>query len=205
LTGTAGRPAGGASLPVMVFVRHGETDWNVEGRLQGQRDIPLNDTGRAQARRNGEAIKLALPEADGFDFVASPLSRARETMEIIRRAMGLPAERYATDDRLKELTFGAWEGFTGEDLRAASAGLVAAREKDKWGFLPPGGESYHVLSERVGAWLAGLGRPTFVVAHGGVGRVLRRMVLGLDPVTAVSTPFPQDRVLLFRDGGEAWI
>src|SRR5689334_12381899 len=112
------------SLPTLIFIRHGETDWNVEGRLQGQRDIPLNDTGRAQARRNGTAIKAAMPETVGFDFVASPLSRSRETMEIVRAAMGLPAENYTTDDRLKELTFGAWEGLTDEDLRAVNPELI---------------------------------------------------------------------------------
>ena len=194
-----------APLPTFVFIRHGETDWNVEGRLQGQRDIPLNDTGRAQARRNGTAIEAAMPEAVGFDFIASPLSRSRETMEIARAAMGLRPESYATDDRLKELTFGAWEGFTGEDLREVSAELIAAREKDKWGFLPPGGESYRILSERVAAWLGDILRPTFVVSHGGVGRVLRRMLLDLDPIESVSMLFPQDKVLVFKDGREAWI
>jgi len=194
-----------AILPVLVFIRHGETDWNVEGRLQGQRDIPLNDTGRAQARRNGTAIKAAMPAAVDFDFVASPLSRSRETMEIVRAAMGLPPQTYATDDRLKELTFGAWEGLTDEDLRAVNAELVAARAKDKWGFLPPGGESYRILSERVADWLAGIVRPTFAVSHGGVGRVLRRMILGLDPLAAISMAFPQDRVLAFKDGRETWI
>jgi broad specificity phosphatase PhoE len=202
---TFGKSAGMAILPILIFIRHGETDWNAAGRLQGQRDIPLNDTGRAQARRNGTAIKAAMPEAAGFDFVASPLSRSRETMEIVRAAMGLPPEGYTTDDRLKELTFGAWEGLTDEDLRAVDAELIAARAKDKWGFLPPGGESYRILSERVADWLAGIERPTFAVSHGGVGRVLRRMILGLDPVAAISTPFPQDRVLVFEDGRETWM
>ena len=192
-------------LPTLIFIRHGETDWNVEGRLQGQRDIPLNETGRAQARRNGTAIKLAMPEAIGFDFVASPLSRSRETMEIARAAMGLPPAAYATDDRLRELTFGAWEGFTSEDIRLQNAELIAARDKDKWGFLPPGGESYRILSERVAEWLAGIVRPTFVVSHGGVGRVLRRMILDLDPIESVAMLFPQERVLVFRNGSEAWI
>jgi broad specificity phosphatase PhoE len=194
-----------ATLPLLVFIRHGETDWNREGRLQGQRDIPLNDTGRAQARRNGTAIKAAMPEAAGFDFIASPLSRSRETMEIVRAAMGLEPSAYATDDRLKELTFGAWEGFTGDDLREVDAELIAAREKDKWAFVPPNGESYRILSERVAGWLGEIVRPTFVVAHGGVGRVLRRMILDLDPIEAVSMFFPQDKVLVFREGKESWI
>src|SRR5258706_4970501 len=189
-----------APLPTLIFIRHGETDWNVEGRLQGQRDIPLNETGRAQARRNGTAIKAAMPEAGEFDFIASPLSRSRETMEIVRAAMGLPPQSYATDDRLKELTFGTWEGFTGEDLRAVSAELIAAREKDKWAFVPPEGESYRVLSERVAGWLASIARPSFVVAHGGVGRGLRRMILDLDPIEALSMFFPPDPALGFRHG-----
>jgi probable phosphoglycerate mutase len=194
-----------ANLPTLIFIRHGETDWNVEGRLQGQRDVPLNDTGRAQARRNGIAIKDAMPEAAAFDFAASPLSRSRETMAIVRAAMGLPPEAYAIDDRLKELTFGAWEGLTDEDLRVISPDLLAARARDKWGFVPPDGESYRVLSERVANWLADIVRPTFAVSHGGVGRVLRQMILGLEPLAAISMLFPQDRVLVFEHGRERWI
>ncbi len=192
-------------LPTIVFVRHGETDWNVEGRLQGQRDIPLNDNGRAQARRNGKAIIAAMPDITGYDFVASPLVRSRETMEIARLAMGLDPSAYHLDERLREITFGEWEGFTTEELRQQEPALVAARERDKWGFLPPGGESYRVLSERIEAWLADVGRPTFAVSHGGVGRVLRRHVLGLDPHEAVAMSFPQDRALLIKDGVASWI
>jgi len=194
-----------ANPPVLIFIRHGETDWNVEGLLQGQRDIPLNDNGRAQARRNGTAIKAAMPEAVGFDFVASPLSRSRETMEIVRAAMGLPPQRYATDDRLKELTFGDWEGLTDADLQTVGAELIVARTKDKWRFVPPKGESYRILSERVAEWQRGIARPTLTVSHGGVGRVLRAMVLGLDPLAAISTPFPQDRVLVLEGARERWI
>jgi broad specificity phosphatase PhoE len=193
------------SLPTLVFVRHGETDWNVEGRLQGQRDIPLNDKGRAQARRNGEAIIRAIPEVASYDFVASPLERSRETMEIARAAMGLDPVAYRLDDRLREITFGDWEGFTTEEVRSHSPHLVAAREKDKWGFLPPGGESYRILSERVEEWLATVTRATVAVSHGGVGRVLRRFLLGLDPHESVALNFPQDRALVFRDGGAEWI
>ena len=118
----------------------------------------------------------------------------------------MPAAGYATDDRLKELTFGAWEGFTDADLRTAvEPELIATRAKDKWAFLPPGGESYRVLSERVADWLHGIVRPTLTVSHGGVGRVLRRMILDLDAVAAISTSVPQDRVLVFEEGREKWI
>lgn len=191
--------------PTIVFVRHGETDWNIEGRLQGQRDIPLNDKGRGQARRNGEAILAAMPEAAGYDFVASPLERSRETMEIARLAMKLDPSAYHLDERLREITFGEWEGFTTAELRKSVPALVKAREQDKWGFLPPGGESYRLLSERVDAWLAGITRATVAVSHGGVGRVLLRRFLDLDPHEAVTMSFPQDRVLLLKDGLSRWI
>lgn len=191
-------------LPTIVFLRHGETNWNVEGRLQGQRDISLNDNGRAQAKRNGEAIRAAVPDIADFDFVASPLERSRETMEIARLAMGLDPSAFHLDDRLREITFGDWEGFTLAELRATHPDLVAAREQDKWSFLP-GGESYEQLSERVQGWLATISRPTMAVSHGGVGRVLRRYLLDLDPQAAVTMSFPQDQAMLIKDGSTEWI
>jgi broad specificity phosphatase PhoE len=191
--------------PTLVFIRHGETDWNVEGRLQGQRDIPLNDTGRAQAKRNGGAVAKLIPEAATFDFVSSPLSRTRETMEIVRTAMKLDPSDYEIDSRLLEITFGELEGFTYQDIETRQPGWMAMRDAGKWDFLPPGGESYHMLSVRIIAWLETIERPSVVVAHGGVGRVLRAHLLGLDKHATVSADFPQDRVFLWRDGKGAWL
>jgi broad specificity phosphatase PhoE len=192
-------------LPTLVFVRHGETDWNVEGRLQGQRDIPLNARGREQSKRNGVEIARLIPEAAGFDFVASPLWRARETMEIARAAMKLDPKTYTVDARLIEITFGELEGFTYEDIETRAPGWMATRDTNKWDFLPPGGESYHMLSVRIIAWLGTIVKPTVVVAHGGVGRVLRAHLLGLDKLASVSENFPQDRVFLWRDGAGQWL
>ncbi len=89
------------SQPLLYFMRHGETDWNAERRLQGQHDIPLNALGRRQASRCGEIMR-ALFERDGrdpesFDFVSSPLGRARETMELMRTGLRLDPARYRTD------------------------------------------------------------------------------------------------------------
>jgi probable phosphoglycerate mutase len=187
--------------PTIVFLRHGETDWNVEGRLQGQRDVPLNDNGRAQARRNGATLKRLVPGIAAFDFVASPLSRARETMEIVRQALGLAPGGYRTDDRLREATFGRWEGLTTEEIRAREPSQLAAREGNKWGIAPPGGESYERLATRVRPWLRDLAAATVVVAHGGIGRVLWIELVGLDPAQAVSIVVPHDRVFLWDGGG----
>ena len=132
-------------LPTLVFIRHGETDWNVEGRLQGQRDIPLNDTGRGQARRNGEAIAdRDRPTSPATISSRARSSRTRETMEIARAARWASTRRaYRLDDRLSEISFGVYEGFTtAESARRARRARRRRASGDNWGFLPPGGESY---------------------------------------------------------------
>ena len=162
--------------PIVYFVRHGETDWNRERRLQGQHDIPLNALGRVQASRCGELMRGLLersgrPAAE-YDYVSSPLGRARETMELMRAGIGLDPEQYRTDARLMEMSFGRWEGFTFAELQAREAPALVERERDKWGFVLPGGESYAQLQVRVRAWYDGVGRDTVVSAHGGVCRAL---------------------------------
>jgi broad specificity phosphatase PhoE len=146
-----------------------------------------------------------LPDIASFDFVASPLHRTRETMELARAAMGLDPSAYRLDARLMELTFGDWEGFTIEDLRAVEPALVEARETDKWGFVPPGGESYRMLSARIAGWLNTVVRPTVVVSHGGVGRVLIGLLTGIPPDDVVGLDFHQDRFLLWQDESVTWI
>ena len=194
-----------ADAPVLVFIRHGETDWNVEARLQGQQDIPLNERGRGQARRNGEALLDNLPAIVGFEFVASPLMRARETMEILRGAMGLDPAGYRVEPELLEITFGAWEGFTLAELSAAGGDAVARRAADKWGFVPPGGESYAMLATRIDRWLSGVSRDTVAVSHGAVGRVVEGRLRKVDPREVPTLDAPQDRVLLYRAGRTEWL
>jgi probable phosphoglycerate mutase len=164
--------------PLLYFVRHGETDWNRERRLQGQRDVPLNDLGRKQAADCGAILHTLLlreqRRPEEFDFVSSPLSRARETMELLRAKLGLAPEQYRIDARLAELSFGEWEGLTFAELRARDPEIVtiAAREQEKWSFVPPGGESYAQLLLRVREWHASVAHDTIVVAHGGIARTL---------------------------------
>ena len=126
-------------------------------------------------------------------------------MEIARAAMGVEPKAYRLEPRAIEITFGDWEGFTLDDIRGVSPEMIAARESDKWGFVPPGGESYALLAARVGAWLAEIRRPTFVVSHGGVGRVVRHLLLGASPAEAAGLPFPQDRALVISEGRGDWL
>lgn len=190
---------------LIYMIRHGQTDWNAEGRLQGQKDIGLNDTGRAQARLNGRTLRGLLgAEAPLFDYVSSPLGRTRETMQLARSEMGLDPLAYRTDDRLVELSFGDWEGHTLDEIRAVSPDRLKARSRQKWSFIPPGvdAESYEILSWRVGAWLQAVSQPTVCVAHGGVVRSILKLVGGWDEMEASKCDIPQDRVLIIdREAG----
>jgi broad specificity phosphatase PhoE len=189
----------------LYYVRHGETDWNLAQRYQGQRDIPLNDTGRGQAARNGRTLLEKLgPDAEALDFVASPLSRTRETMEIVRREMGLAPHAYRLDERLMEMNYGEWEGQLWKELPTADPAGFAARSADIWGWQPTGGESYRMLSDRVALWLADVKRDAVVVSHGGVSRALRGLVLKLQGADIPLLEVPQDKVLLIRDGTASW-
>lgn len=187
--------------PTVYFIRHGETDWNAQGRLQGQRDIPLNDRGRAQAEAAGARLRALAPHYASLDYVASPLGRTRETMERLRAALSLDAAAYRTDDRLKEITFGAWEGLTWKEVRARDPRGAAGRERDKWGFVPPGGESYGDLAERVAPVFAAFLRDTVVVSHGGVARAALASAGAVAKEAAPRLDIWQGRILVLRGAG----
>jgi probable phosphoglycerate mutase len=182
----------------LVFVRHGETDWNRELRFQGQRDIPLNDLGRRQAVRNGRAVAGIL-NAGEWRLVASPLGRADETMRLVLKAAGLEGERFDTDPVLMEVQYGDWEGLTLDEIEVKFPEGARAREADKWGYAPLNGESYAILSGRVAGWLKTVDRPTFVVAHGGILRSLLHLLGGMPGHDVPHLAVPQDRVILFTE------
>jgi broad specificity phosphatase PhoE len=194
----------------LIFVRHGETAYNAESRLQGQLDTPLNARGREQARAIGGTLRSLLgPEIDRLDeaqaFFASPLERARETMDIARDAMGLKPGRYHLDPVLKELSFGVWEGLTWPEIEVRDAKGLRARRKDRWAFAPEGGESYAMLAVRLRPWLDSLSEHAFVISHGGVARVLMALIAGVPPAKAVEAPIIQGRAILFENGSCRWI
>jgi broad specificity phosphatase PhoE len=195
-----------ASRPTIYFIRHGETDWNLEGRLQGQKDIPLNDLGRVQAEEAGRRLQGIAPHVEDLAYVASPMGRTRETMELMRKAMGLHPESYKLDERLVEITFGAWEGMTWKEVRKAEPQMAALRERDKWNYVPPGGgESYAMLVDRIRPVLDDLTRDTVIVAHGGVARAFLAIVCGVSSRQAASMDIWQGRVLVIEGRNHRWV
>jgi len=188
-------------MPVIYYVRHGLTDWNVEQRLQGRHDVPLNAEGCAQAVRCGEILQeLFLRDGrvpESFDYVSSPLARARKTMEIMRTTLGLAPAGYAVEERLVEIAFGEWEGLSYADVLKRDKDVVARRELDKWGFLPPGGESYAQVTARIADWYETVGRDTVVAAHGGTARALVAYLKLAPPLDATHYSIEQGVVYVF--------
>lgn len=189
--------------PILFYIRHGETDWNVAGRLQGRREVPLNRRGRAQGRHCGEILRdLFLHNKRNptdLDYVSSPLGRARVTMELVRGALALDVQGYKVDYRLAEIAFGAWEGFTISQLRTRDPQRISARERDKWHFVPPGGESYAMVAERMRDWYERLTQDTVVTAHGGTARGLIAYLGIAKPAAAPLIDIAQGVVYVFAD------
>src|SRR5437762_6672947 len=131
--------------PTIYYIRHGETAWNAEGRLQGTLDVPLNELGRKQAAHAGNVLANLFArdgrDKDALAYVASPLGRARSTMDFVREVLGLPAGGYALDDRLREIGYGEWEGSTLAEMQAKDPELYARRLSQKWTMSSPGGET----------------------------------------------------------------
>jgi len=190
--------------PTLYYVRHGLTDWNMQGRLQGRHDIPLNTRGQEQAKRCGEILRDLLARdgraASDFGYASSPLMRARVTMDILRTTLGLAPEGYALDERLAEIAFGTWEGLTYDDVIARDREIVDTREHNKWLFRPPGGETYEEVARRVGAWYATLDRDTVVTAHGGTARALVAFLGVAAPDNAVHHSIDQGVVYVLSEG-----
>ncbi|GGD08080.1 histidine phosphatase family protein [Aureimonas glaciei] len=195
-------------LPLLYLCRHGQTDWNAEERLQGQEEIGLNALGRRQAQRNGQRLaELLEGRAGTLSFLASPMLRTRQTMEIIRSELGLDPLAYATDARLMELHFGDWQGSTLDEIAAETPQAVADREAAKWDYVPPGAtaESYAMLAERARPVFEALAEPTILVAHGGIVRAFLRLYGGLSAREAAFLTIPQDQILKASEGTIAWV
>ena len=191
-------------MPVLYYVRHGETDFNREGRLQGRLDTELDAHGRRQAAECGTLLSelFARDQRQACDlaYLSSPLKRARQTMEVLRATLGLDPFEYDIDERLVEIAYGNWEGLTLPEIEARTVGILAKRDRDKWDFAPPGGESYRQVAARIGDWYASLTRDTVVAAHGGGVRALMALLHILPEEEATHAPIEQGVVYVFADG-----
>ena len=189
----------------LYFVRHGQTTWNAARRIQGQLESDLSDLGRDQAAGNGRRLRSIRKDIAELPFIASPLRRCRNTMEIIRGELGLDTKAYETDDRLKEIHFGYLQDTYWADFAKNHPEASAAREADPYNWRPEGGESYADLAERTMGWLNEQQQDAVVVSHGGISRALRGNLYDIDPAEVTELKVPQDKILLLTTSGHEWV
>ncbi len=189
------------TIPVPVYyARHGETVNNVEGRWQGRNDSPLTPRGEEHALETGAILKTLLPATERPRFVASTLGRARATMEIVLKTIGLPRDAYSTDARLVEIDLGEWSGLLADDVRIRDKERFEARARDRWNVPCPSGESYAMADQRAVDWLASVTEPTVIISHGLFGRVLRCRYAGLPWQEIASMDEPHGAVFRLQNG-----
>jgi broad specificity phosphatase PhoE len=185
----------------LIFVRHGETDWNAQGLIQGSIDTDLNEKGRNQARRVAALLAAQdIPWTD-YDIIVSPQRRAQQTSEYILTALNRTDPMH--DTRVRELGFGVWEGKPFWELKASPVYPADAEGRFFW--RPEGGESYEDGVARVNDWRSTLTRPTLVISHGAVGRCLMGSVAGLGPQALVNLPTPQGAYCLLQNSSMHWV
>lgn len=183
---------------MILLVRHGQTEFNRERRLQGHMDSPLTELGLRQAEAVGELLAGMIQPADGWMLASSPLGRARDTATIIGARLGLTV---TLDDRLIEVSWGAREGRLRSELEADYPDTFG---KTGWAFDVAEAEALEAVEARMASWLEDLPpepwRRVIAVSHGVSGRVLRGLYANLPREDMRRQEVPQDAVFRLQNG-----
>jgi probable phosphoglycerate mutase len=188
---------------IIYLVRHGQTEWNRDGILQGQLDSPLTDKGRKQSQAIGQYLAHILPDGlAGVHMECSHLGRARATADIISDIIGLDRRRLSVSELLAEFHLGEWQGFDKGQIETRWPGLLAERERDKWHFQIPGGENYSLLIQRARAWLDQKPKApvTIVVTHQQFSNALRGLYGKLTPAETLQLVHKQHCFFRLHNG-----
>jgi broad specificity phosphatase PhoE len=171
-------------------------------RRQGRVDSPLTALGVTQAKACGLVLRKEISDLSEAVLYTSPLGRARTTAEIIRACLDLPPDRVVVEECLAEHDYGEWQGLTNDQVDALYPGLRAQRERDKWNYVVPGGESYAILERRLLPWMTSHREATTAIAvvHDMVSRVLRGIYLALEPSQTLVLDHPHSRIYKLSNG-----
>lgn len=186
---------------MIYLLRHGETEWNREGRRQGRLDSPLTSRGILQARACAGSLRGSLGGERVSLFACSPLGRAQETARIVADELrDVPPVR--TEPLLAEHHMGDWQGLTSPEIEERYPGSLEERRSDLWTYGIPGGESYEDVSARASAWLDSVASEPVVVAvaHEMINRTVLGAYAGLDPAETLALSHPQNVVYRLSGG-----
>lgn len=193
------------SLPTILLIRHAETQWNIEGRLQGWRDAPLTLNGFRQAIAVAENVRqtwAGLAQMEDVQYHCSDLGRARQTASVLADSWGIRFEKFIAEEQIKERNYGAWEGMTLDDVARSRPSEFQEHQADPWGYQVPGGEAKTALFDRISAWLDELprNRPHVVVTHSGCFRAIRGAYVNASRAEIDAYREPQTTSFLLREG-----
>ena len=184
------------TYPDLWILRHGQTEWNLAGRMQGWRDSPLTALGIRQARTQNRLLREAeLPV--GVGFCVSPLQRCRDTARLALEGL---SDNPVIDGRLKAVSVGRFEGLTLSEIEAEHPGITAPVDGISYHYRAPGGETIETFRARIRSWLDDLTGPTVAVTHGMVSREMRGILLGLDAAEAAGLPGGQGNIYRVSGG-----
>ena len=188
---------------MIYLVRHGQTEMNLQGRIQGQGDAPLIEAGKSLAAKIGRKLAEEIGSANALIFT-SPLGRATQTATII--AESLPHEAPVTEDgRLAEVNLGEWDGLTIAEIDGGWPGARTSVPPGEWFFNAPNGETFESFRKRNASFLRDLAKADtevkILVTHGISGRVLRGLHAGLERQETVNLPVPSDTFFTLHEDG----
>ena len=178
----------------IYLLRHGETVWNRAKRLQGHKDTSQTLKGVQQARAKGGKLHHVIEGIQPSAFFSSPIGRSHQTAIIVADSINFDTELIVLKKELKEITFGKWDGLNMQEILLGYEMVWRQRNKAKWSFAPPDGESYKMASERANNFIKGLPEeyPTIIVAHGSLNKVIRGCWRKLKPEEIFQLDEPQD-------------
>lgn len=187
-------------MKTLYVVRHGETEWNVAGRMQGRLDSPLTERGRDQVQQHGRF----LADAGITRMIVSPLGRALESAHLLNSYLQVPMEE---DSRLAERDCGSWGGLLLSDIEKHFPRAWKDRLDDPYSHRPPGGENHEDVRARVQPLVDSLfamaGEHVALVCHAIVSRALLTHLLALPPATAIRVKHPNELFYRLSFGAEA--
>ena len=195
------------SKPVIYLFRHGETEWNTEGRRQGHKNSPLTSRGKLQAKNNARCLQQNSSLVEPVIIYSSPLGRAKDTAQIILNELNISINSIIFDDRLMESSFGKWEGLTDHEVAEQYPDSWQKRKVDRWNTRPPSGESYADVNTRVSEWYKEVkfSPTTIVICHGLTSRVLRGIYSGFSEQEVFELAEPHVGFFKLSDGIASYI
>ena len=187
----------------MYLIRHGETEFNVEGKFQGQSNSPLTENGKDQIYQVARMLKMELgDDIHNWEIISSPLGRAMDSTKILCETLAYDLTKVQTDERLAEVSVGDWAGLYIEDIKAQWPRLLEGTNHYNWYFNSLGGERYANVEGRVKAFLENVKdkEKLIVVAHGVTSRIIRGLYQNLDKDEALSLEVAHETFFKLADG-----